>query len=238
MRIAILTTQTSHHARFVEAMAGMHDLAGILVETAPAATASFDTAHPFEAERDAYERDTWFAGNEPLLREFASVQMFTSLNEPAAAKALSDLNVEAAIVFGTGRLKGEILNLLPQRLLNLHGGDPQDYRGLDSHLWAVYHNDFKALVSCLHFVEPELDTGAVLNQRPVPLTRGMELHQLRHANTETCIDVSNRALASIARGGMMTISPIQRRGRYYSFMPSVLKGICVAKFHRHTENLP
>jgi methionyl-tRNA formyltransferase len=238
MRIAILTTQTLHHARFVAAVSQTHEVAGVLLESEPAAVAPFETGHPFEAERDAYERETWFGGAEPAIADLAPTQAFPSLNDPAAAKALADLKVDAAIVFGTGKLKGPLLDLLPGHLLNLHGGDPQDYRGLDSHLWAIYHGDWKSLVSCVHFVEPELDTGAVLNMKPIPLTKGMGLHQLRLANTETCIEISNKTLTDLTHGGMLTLAPIQRVGRYYSFMPTVLKELCVAKFRRHTEQLP
>ena len=237
MRIAILTTQTPHHARYVQAMDDAHDVAGVLLETT-AAAAPFDTAHPFEQARDAFECETWFLGKEPIIADLAPTRSFSSLSHPDAAKALADMQADVAVVFGTGKLAGPILNVLPHRLLNLHGGDPQDYRGLDTHLWAVYHSDFGAIVSCLHFVEPDLDTGAVLEVKTVPLRKGMELHELRHANTETCIDITHTALRGFEPGNMLRVTPQQRRGRYYSFMPAVLKEICVTKFRRHAEPLP
>tara|TARA_R110001592_G_scaffold161973_1_gene394880 strand:+ start:26418 stop:27131 length:714 start_codon:yes stop_codon:yes gene_type:complete len=237
MRIAILTTQTPHHARYVQAMDDAHDVAGVLLETT-AVAAPFDTAHRFEQDRDAFERNTWFAGKEPAIGEMAPTRSFPSLNHPDAAKVLADMKADVAVVFGTGKLAGPILDVLPGRLLNLHGGDPQDYRGLDTHLWAVYHGDFPALVSCLHFVEPDLDTGAILEVKSIPLHKGMALHELRHANTETCIAITLSTLKGFARGNMLRVTPQQRRGRYYSFMPSILKNICVEKFTRYTETLP
>ena len=237
MRIAILTTQTPHHARYVQAVGDAHDVAGVLLETT-AAAAPFDTTHAFEQDRDAFERDTWFAGKEPAIEEMAPTRSFPSLNHPDAAQALADMRADVAVVFGTGKLAGPILDVLPGRLLNLHGGDPQDYRGLDTHLWAVYHGDFSALVSCLHFVEPDLDTGALLEIKSIPLRKGMNLHELRHANTETCIAITHTALRGFTKGNMLRVTPQQRRGRYYSFMPVVLKDLCVTKFRRHTESLP
>lgn len=237
MRIAILTTQTPHHARYVQALGDAHDVVGVLLETT-AVTPPFDTSHPFEGDRDTFERETWFAGHEPAIGDLAPVTSFPSLSHPGAVKALADMKADIAVVFGTSKLAGPILDVLPRRLLNLHGGDPQDYRGLDTHLWAIYHGDFDALVTCLHFVEPDLDTGDVLEVKSVPLHKGMELHQLRHANTETCIDITHAALRGFTRGSMLRVTPQQRRGRYYSFMPAVLKDTCVAKFRRHTELLP
>lgn len=237
MRIAILTTQTPHHARYVQAVGDVHETAGILLETESLA-APFDTAHPFEHDRDAFEADAWFSGNVPAIADMAPTLSYPSLSQPDAAQALADMQADVAVVFGTGKLSGPILDVLPGRLLNLHGGDPQEYRGLDTHLWAVYHGDFGALVTCLHFVAPTLDSGAMLELKPVPLAKGMELHQLRHANTEVCIDITLSALKGFARGNMLRVTPQQRRGRYYSFMPAVLKDICMAKFRRHTESLP
>ena len=43
--------------------------------------------------------------------------------------------------------------------INLHGGDPEKYRGLDSHLWSIYHEDWASLVSTLHVVSKDLDAG-------------------------------------------------------------------------------
>lgn len=236
MRIAILTTQSPHHARFVAAMSERHKVAGVLVETdLPAAP--FDTSHPMDGERDAFERDTWFSGSEPALGDLAPAVAFPSLSTSSAAKKLADFKAEVAIVFGTRKLSGPILSVLGQRLVTLHCGAPQEYRGLDTDLWAVYHGDFKGLVTTVQYVEPDLNTGAVLEQKPIRLHHGMKLHQLRHASTETFIDISDAAVTSFSAGRMRIVTPLQQRGRKYSFMPRVLKEICAEKFRRHTEAL-
>ncbi|MEQ9170470.1 MAG: formyltransferase family protein [Rhodospirillales bacterium] len=236
MRIAILTTQSPHHARFVAAMAERHKVAGVLVETdIPAAP--FDTSHPIDDERDAFERNTWFSGSEPAFGDLAPSAEFPSLSVPSAAEKLADLKVEAAIVFGTRKLSGPILTVLGPRLVTLHCGAPQEYRGLDTALWAVYHGNFEGLVTTVQYVEPELNTGAILEQKPIHLHHGMELHQLRHASTEAFIDISDAAVATFSAGRMRIITPLQHHGRPYSFMPGILKGICAEKFRRHTETL-
>ena len=75
-------------------------------------------------------------------------------------------------------------------------GDPRQYRGLDTHLWAIYHGDFGGLVTCLHHVDLQLDTGDIVDCRPVPIARDMELHELRAANTRVCVELIRSALAS------------------------------------------
>ncbi|MBO6519964.1 MAG: hypothetical protein JJ900_03645 [Rhodospirillales bacterium] len=237
MRIAILTTQTPHHAHFVRALAKRYEIASVLLETA-AVQPPFDTAHDFETERQIYEVEHWFGqAAEPDIGDFAPCARYASLNDPDALKHLDKASPDIAIVFGTGRLAPSVLDLLPGCILNLHGGNPEHYRGLDTHLWAIYHDDYEGLVSCLHLAEPELDTGAVLAMRPVPLRRGMELYELRAANTETCIDISVEQLDRLGSGGQLQFQPLQTKGRYYSFMPACLKSLCVDKFRRYTEKL-
>ncbi len=54
MRIAILTTQTPHHAHYVRTLAERFDIVSVLLET-ESVQPPFETAHSFEAERNAYE---------------------------------------------------------------------------------------------------------------------------------------------------------------------------------------
>ncbi len=114
--------------------------------------------------------------------------------------------------------------------MNLHGGDPEEYRGLDTHLWAIYHNDFGGPVTTLHTVAAVLDAGDICLQDVVAVKPIMPLHQLRAANTDTCIRLARSALASFADLGTLPARKQIRRGRYYSFMPSPLKEVCRRNF--------
>ena len=57
-----------------------------------------------------------------------------------------------------------MISIFENKIFNLHGGDPEKYRGLDSHYWSIYHNDFKSLITTLHKVRPILDTGEIVLQ--------------------------------------------------------------------------
>jgi methionyl-tRNA formyltransferase len=151
---------------------------------------------------------------------------------------LAQLGPDATIVFGTGKLKAPVLSVQPERMFNLHGGDPQEYRGLDTHLWAIYHGDFSGLVTTLHRVAPALDDGDIVASAAVPLHRSMGLHELRAANTEVCLALTLAALTQLAEDGHVLSRRQSRAGRYYSFMPAILKDLVCAKFASHTGLLP
>lgn len=236
MRVGILTTETPHHVFFVRRIAEAYPLAAVIEETEQV-SAPFETFHPFERQREVYEWRTWFNGRRTRLSEVEPVTAFRSMNSPDAMRHIRNLRLDLAIVFGTGRLGQGVIDAVPGHLLNLHGGDPECYRGLDSHLWAIYHRDFGALRTCLHVVQPALDDGAVVDIESICIRPGMALYELRRFNTEICVDLVLRAIAELSRSGTIEARPQAAIGRYYSFMPSVLKDLCVRRFHAYTSKI-
>ncbi len=61
---------------------------------AGASRAVFETAHPFETERDAFENGLWFDGQQPALSVFAPMQTFDSMNSAEAVKALREFRAD------------------------------------------------------------------------------------------------------------------------------------------------
>jgi len=236
LRIAILTTETLHHAFFVREVCRHWNVAGVVEETG-GVQPPFDTHHPFEDDRDAYERDLWFDGRTVPLSDFAPVSRHENINSPDAVDAVAKLAPDIAVVFGTRRLRPPVIGIAHGATINLHGGHPERYRGLDSHLWAIYHRDFDGLSTTLHFVNEELDDGDIVDNRPIELTRGMELPALRAANTGVCIRLVVDALDAFDKNGNLPRTPQSKVGRYYSFMPAVLKDGCLNKFGKHTASL-
>ncbi|HVN59793.1 MAG TPA: formyltransferase family protein [Gaiellaceae bacterium] len=232
MRVALLTTDTSHHAYYAWKLAERFPLAAIVLETDPIVP-PFEVAHPFEERRDAFEREH-LAGFGGPLTELAQVHEAPRVAEAEAL--LRALSPDAAIVFGTRIVPPDVASI-SSVCLNLHGGNPEHYRGLDTHLWAIYHGDFANLVTTLHVVDDGLDTGAIVAQTSPALYRGMELHELRVANTQACVELTGLALDALEANGRVPARPQLQRGRYYSFMPSVLKERCVERFAIHTAGL-
>jgi methionyl-tRNA formyltransferase len=236
VKIALLTTQTSHHAFFVREIAARFSDVHVFCES-QSIHAPFDVSHSFEAERDQFECQSWFQGADPRLDEFGQVTTVDTMNSAKGISALAGWAPDVAIVFGTGRLASAVLEGGPRCFLNLHGGDPEEYRGLDTHLWAIYHSDFDGLVTTLHRVNSSLDDGDICLQESVAISAGMQLHELRKANTEACVRLAIAALSSVREQGDLPSRKQRRSGRYYSFMPSELKELCRKRFQKHTHSL-
>jgi methionyl-tRNA formyltransferase len=234
--VVLLTTDTTHHLYYAWRLREAGALDAVLVQTA-APRFPFPTEHAFERARDDFERETLLKAAPARLQDLVPVYEVATPNEPAALSALRQLKPDLILVFGTGVIDASVSGLPTLACLNLHGGNPEAYRGLDSHLWAVYHRDFGNVTTTLHHIAPGLDTGDVVLEARVPLAKGLQLHELRAANTKVCVDLSLTAV-KIARDGLPLPSRPQRhKGRYYSAMPSVLKDVCVTAFGRHTAAL-
>ena len=160
------------------------------------------------------------------------------MNEPQAVERLAAAEPDVVVVFGTRRLGQHVIDVCPGGIINLHGGDPQQFRGLDTHLWAIYHDELNGLATALHRVNARLDDGEIIAQAPIPIAAGMPLHELRSRNTELCVDLVRSALRSFLDKGRFDSRPQRRRGRYCSFMPAALKDVCRAKFESHTGYQP
>jgi methionyl-tRNA formyltransferase len=236
VKLAVLTTETLHHLHFVQAVGRAHEIGLVVVETS-IAHASFPTDHPFERDRDACERDCFFNSRPPALADLAQVLNVPRASDPAAIAALHRTAPDVILVFGTGRIRPEVIALAPERIINLHGGDPEHYRGLDTHLWAIYHRQFDQLITTLHHVTDDLDAGDVIGRTPLRIEPGLRLHQLRAVNTRACVELTLNALVELERTGSFPRRPQQAVGRYYSFMPAVLKDICVRNFEHYTGGL-
>jgi methionyl-tRNA formyltransferase len=236
MRIALLTTGAARRRYFVKKLGEWFPIERVLIETRNP-QASIPINHPSDEARKTRERTYWYNGMPPSFSDIAETQSYESLNDPNALSALREIKPDVILVYGTGKLGDDILDICPNTCLNFHNGDPERYRGLDCHLWPLYHRDFDALQMTLHKIKASLDTGDIVDRRPVPLYENMPLADLRRAACEISIEMAIDALYRFEKTGKFKATAQRQKGRYYSYMPAVLKDICIRNFERHTASL-
>ena len=120
--------------------------------------------------------------------------------------------------------------LKDSKIVNLHGGNLNYYRGLDSHLWSIYHRDFDNLLTTLHFVKKKLDTGNVILTKKINIHRNLSFEAIRAFNTINCIDLVTKYVKSIKNNKTIPVKKNKEFGRYYSAMPSVLIDRCINEY--------
>lgn len=238
MKIAILTTDTLHHSFFAREISKYFSHIVAICETNQNVLMPYKTDHPFELERDRYEREKWFDGQHKKMDAFVPTIYVPALNDPAAIIIVEKEQADIFVVFGTSHLKPVFTNVFSKNIYNLHGGDPERYRGLDTHLWSIFHNDFTGLVTTLHQLEPGLDAGRIVVQGEVPLFQAMAMHALRAANTELCVSLVTTLIDMYKRFNNNLIGRQQLSvGRYYNAMPSDLKAVAIKRFNAHIKKI-
>tara|TARA_B100000963_G_scaffold359660_1_gene387649 strand:- start:12410 stop:13126 length:717 start_codon:yes stop_codon:yes gene_type:complete len=229
MKALFLTTDTPHHNYFIRRFKKKCGEISVVYETSEVIP-SYPTKHPFEYKRDQFEIELW--GNQRLTlspNEVSCLKYVENINQLEIDDHITQ-NKDVCIVFGTRKINFKTLERLPPLTANLHGGDPELYRGLDSHLWSIWHRDKKGLKTCLHLLKQELDSGEILEMESLNLSRTDKIIGLRAKNTSLCVKLCNRFFDKISDGSPLNPKPQKNNSRYYSFMPTELKNIVVNRF--------
>ena len=236
LKTVILTTETTHHLYYVWKLHELCSLEAVILET-KSLQADFPTVHPFEKDRDNYEKNEVLKEAPEKIADIVSVSEYYSVNESSCIEKIKELAPDIIIIFGTGKVSSAVISLPAKACLNLHGGAPEYYRGLDTHLWAIYHNDFHNLITTLHYVEPKLDTGEIVFEEQLRITPDISLKKFRILNAEACINMSALAIDSLRGNGYLPSRVQLQNGRYYSWMPTDLKEVCVSKYNRFLHKI-
>ncbi len=236
MKLVILSTDTVHHAYIVREIAKVHPVERVISESRRLSP-PFDTHHDFEDLVEESEMQKWFDGKNVGLADVAEVIDVDSYNDESTVKTVSELAPDVVLVVGGGLVGKEMIANCPEGIINLHGGDPELYRGLDSHMWAIYHRDIKNMVATLHRLNEKFDDGEIILQERLVLSKDTKIQQLRGVNAEACARMAVSGISMFKQHRSFITRPQREAGRYYSFMPAALKEICVKRFHKHTAKL-
>lgn len=218
--IAILTTKTIHHIHFVNQVYKKFNKI-ICIGEKKTKNSIFKNKVFFEKQRDDYEKLLWFKNIKPKFN--VNVSYFNNINSKKVLNLLNKNKIKFILVFGTSKIDLEVYKKYKNKIFNFHGGNPEKYRGLDSHYWALYHNDLRSIETCLHQVKQKLDTGKILYRKKIKINHSTKMHELREKNTELCINFALKFIKNTKLGRKIKLVQQKSLGRYYSFMPAILK---------------
>ena len=231
MRIGILTTRSTHHEYFIHKISENFDNFTIVYESEK--KQKKEKLNPFEKKRDEYEKKIINKYKINLKKKILKVK---NINANNLANHLK-LNCDYLIVFGTNKIKNKLLKYFKNKIFNLHGGDPQKYRGLDSHYWCIYHNDFKSLISTIHFLDKNLDTGNIIYRKKINFSPRNKIYHLRLLNTKILVYISLKLLRKLKKKQKISSRKQISLGRYYSKMPNIIKNSLEKKFNNFVSSL-
>lgn len=182
--MVLLCSDEPHHRYLAHLLCSRFDLAGIVSEPG---------ASQLRAARRARRYRDYFWGlyhqwrrrvlrlSAYRARYFAELPSLTdcvvpeplevdSINSSEVRKFLRRHAPDLVVIAGTTILKRRVLEACGELVLNLHGGYLPDYRGNHSIFFALYNSDFDRVGSTIHFVDPGIDTGNLVD-RAIPEIR-------------------------------------------------------------------
>jgi methionyl-tRNA formyltransferase len=94
-----------------------------------------------------------------------------SVNSDESLRLLQQLMPDLIIVNGTRIISKNILSAVPCRFLNTHAGITPKYRGVHGTYWALANEDAANSGVTVHIVDPGIDTGGILYQSRIEITK-------------------------------------------------------------------
>jgi methionyl-tRNA formyltransferase len=225
-KILLFTTKTSHHIYFINQISKISNLAIIFEERK--LKHKFKTSHYYENQQNLYEKKNWFKNKKLEIKKKLNFINVKNINNLKTVKFVNTFKPDIIFSFGISKLTKACINKISKTIYNFHGGDSMYYRGLDSQLWSLYHNDRRGLKVTLHEVDSKLDTGRVVYKKELDLKKTSNLFQLRSINTEICLKLATKLI----NDKKIKKTKLTKFGRYYSTMPSVIKNLIYKNYKK------
>ena len=234
-KIVILSTDTLHHKYFIKEVeeAGFNILHYIFETTS--VKFNFKTGPTFETIQKKYESNLFFKNNSYKLN-YKKIKSIKNINSNISFSFLKKIKPDLGLVFGTRKIHKNIISLFKDGLVNAHRGDPEEYRGLDTDLWAMYHGEYKQIFSTIHFIESRLDTGRIIYKKNLKLDKNFRAYKVQGLSTIITTNLFIKFLSDYLNNNVRAKKQ-KKIGRYYSKMPIDLKKIAIKKFDKYCRDL-
>ena len=92
------------------------------------------------------------------------------LNSPDTIEKIEKFDPGFIAVFGTSILRESFLQRFPNRLFNLHIGDPEFYRGSSCNFWPIHQGKLQHLSATIHRINQGIDTGDILSRQAITIS--------------------------------------------------------------------
>lgn len=182
----------------------------------------FDVSSPWKKFEENELLDLYLAETRGDLDRLKTTLYPTSLdiNQPGVKKEID--KADFVITSGADLITGEIFDSISNKSMNVHMGIAEEYRGLDSNLWAWYHRDYKNIGVSLHKLDRKLDTGHLFKVGYIDIYNDTKIWKLRYEEVSLSVKLISQTLIDIQNNKLRPNKQI-KVGRYYSFMPKALK---------------
>lgn len=140
-----------------------------------------------------------------------------SHNDARSEGLLRELAPDLILLAGTRIIKPHIIERARLGCLNAHTGWLPEYRGVNANLWALLEGGRRGVT--VHYVDPGVDTGAILFKEELPIVAGDTLERIEVRTIEICARLMVDAILAIRAGTAVGLPQRPDEGRQYRALP-------------------
>lgn len=225
LKVILITTDTLHHRFLIKTLNKNNKIKLIIFFI----KLKSENKNKFAILENTYEKKVFF--NNKKFKFKNTTFCFDNVNSKKLKKKIKDLKPKLGILFGTKKVDTEVIKIFKKKLINIHRGIMEHYRGLDSEFWASYNQDFSNIGSTLHYVTSKLDMGKIILQEKLKLKKNMKSFQLKALTTMIISKKINKIINDIIMK-KKSFKKKQKIGKYYSKIQNELKKIAIKNFDK------
>lgn len=156
-----------------------------------------------------HESLAWFVRNDTAVFET------TNINEALVVNQLRASKPDVIVVFGTGIIRSEILEI-PKPKINLHWGISPKYRGSYTLRWPILNRDAENLGVTIHELTASLDGGGIVKQGLIEIRGNESIEEIEYKGSVLGISLIAEALREYELSGkLLSTAQNLQSGRLY-----------------------
>ena len=124
------------------------------------------------------------------------------------------LRPEVVLVFGTGILKGAVIDAFAGRMINIHLGLSPYYRGAGTNFWPLVNGEPEYVGATIHYLDAGIDTGPIIAHTRPRIGRDDGPHDIGNRAIAQAAETLLHAAAAHVAGGVRAV-PQTGGGRLY-----------------------
>jgi len=221
-KIIILTGNDARHQFFIHYLNANFSIAEIIIEKGtypcpcPQSKEESIAWDWFFQRRGRYEKKLVLESGQLLSKNKPRTTYLDEgeINSPHTIIKIDKTNPGFIAVFGAGILREPFLKKFPNRLFNLHIGDPEIYRGSSCNFWPIHEGKLQHLSATIHRIDLGVDTGDILFKQAIKMSEEDNEQTLLLKSLKLGTELMVKTIKNWQSGPLQSI-PQNRSGKLY-----------------------
>lgn len=137
------------------------------------------------------------------------------INNEIYVEKIKKLKPDIIAVFGTSLLKEKIIDICPEKIINMHLGLSPYYRGSAANFWPLYDNKLEYVGVTIHFLDKGIDSGNIIHQGRPEIENGDNQHTIGCKTIIVGTQLMIKAIKKCVESKPKSFSQDKKRGKLY-----------------------